>query len=87
MGGVSRYIQNRPHNTQLYLAQLRIMPYTFGASNKTESQKLHSFNIFWKYRVQLNTDYVYIVMQRSLDTRGNILNFKCQVMSVLLCVY
>jgi len=49
MGGVSRYVQNRPHNTQLCPAQLRIMPYTFGASNKTESQKLHSVNIFCKY--------------------------------------
>jgi len=63
------------------------MPYTFGASNKTESQKLHSFNIFCKYRVQLSTDYVYSVMQKSLDTTGNMLNFKCQVTSVLLGTY
>jgi hypothetical protein len=87
MGGVSRYVQTRSHNTQLYLAQLRIMPFTFGASNKTESQNLQSFNIFCKCWVQLITDYVYSVMQKLLDTRGNMLNFKCQVTSLLLCMY
>lgn len=87
MGGVSRYVRNWPHNTQLYPAHPWIVPYTFRASNKTESQKLHSFNIFCKYQVQLSSDYVYSVMQNSLDTRGNMLNFKHQVTSVLLCMY
>ena len=36
---------------------------------------------------QLSTDYVYSVMQKSLDSRGNILSLKCQVTSVLLCMY
>jgi len=43
MGGVSRFVQNRPHNTQLYQALLRIIPYTFGASNKTKSKKVAQF--------------------------------------------
>jgi len=87
MGGVSRYVQNRSYNTQLYVAQLRIMPYILELLTKQKVKSYTVLTFFCKCWIQLSTDYIYSVMQKLLDTRSNMLSFKHQVTSLLLCMY